>query len=423
MSDTAIEVRGVGKRYRLGQERAAYGTLRDSLASALRSRRGGPPAETQEIWALRDVDVTVRQGEALGIVGSNGAGKSTLLKIIARITEPTVGLVRTRGRVGVMLEVGTGFHPELTGRENVFLTGAVMGMTRRDIRRRFDDIIEFAEVERFLETPLKRYSSGMKLRLAFAVAAHLEPELMLVDEILAVGDVEFQRRCMDRMSRLSSEGRTVLFVSHDLGAVTRLCTRAIWTDRGRVVSEGDPGDVVRDYYASLLGQAAQAEFDVDGELGVRHVAVVDEHGALLPQPTRGEPFAIQARVVAQRRAPDLDMGVYLLDRNGTMLVHERWSDQPHLPPLAPEAGEYSVTLRFTPVLRPGDYVVGMWIGNDQIDHFHREVLSVSVQPQAGDRQEWLSRRRVFQPPVGWSVRQVPAVDADAGTAAVVDQPL
>jgi ABC-2 type transport system ATP-binding protein/lipopolysaccharide transport system ATP-binding protein len=412
VADAAIEVRGLGKRYRLGEQQAAYGSLRESLQGALRGQRRDPGLEH---WALRDVDLTVREGEALGIVGYNGAGKSTLLKIIARITEPTVGWSRTRGRVGVMLEVGTGFHPELTGRENVFLAGAVMGMTRRDVRSRFDEIVAFAGVERYLDTPLKRYSSGMKLRLAFAVAAHLEPELMLVDEILAVGDVEFQRRCLSRMNRLSEEGRTVLFVSHDLGAITRLCSRAVWTDHGRVVEDGVPADVVKRYYATLLGQAGEATFSVDGEIGVDRVAVVDDDGAVLAQPARGEPLHIEADVVAHRPYHDLDVGIYLVDRDGTMLVHEWWSDQPDLPAIAARAGRYRVTLHLPPLLRAGEYVVGLWIGNDQTEHFHREVLQLNVLPQTGDRQSWMTRRRAVQPAVRWTCR--PLAQAAAGTAA------
>jgi ABC-2 type transport system ATP-binding protein/lipopolysaccharide transport system ATP-binding protein len=411
VSDAAIEARGLGKRYRLGEQQAAYGTVRDSLQNLVRRDRARPRIEH---WALRDVDLTVREGEALGIVGQNGAGKSTLLKILARITEPTVGFTRTRGRVGVMLEVGTGFHPELTGRENVFLAGAVMGMTRRDVRRRFDEIVAFAGVERFLDTPLKRYSSGMQLRLAFAVAAHLEPELMLVDEILAVGDVEFQRRCLSRMNRLSDEGRTVLFVSHDLGAVTRLCSRAIWTDRGRIVRDGAPADIVREYYAKVLGQGGQAAFEVDGEIGVTRVAVVDVSGALMPQPARGEPLAIEADLVARRPYHDLDVGIYVRDRDGTMLLHEWWSDQPDLPPIAAQAGQYRVTLDLPPLLRAGEYVVGLWIGNDQSEYFHREVLQLVVVPQTGDRQHWLTRRRLVQPSVRWRCRSLEARADAAG---------
>jgi ABC-2 type transport system ATP-binding protein/lipopolysaccharide transport system ATP-binding protein len=405
MSESAIEVRGLGKRYLLGEQQAAYGSLRDSLAVALRPRRQSRQGR-REVWALRDVDMTIREGEAVGLIGTNGAGKSTLLKILARITEPSVGMARTRGRVGVMLEVGTGFHPELTGRENVYLSGAVMGMSRREVRRHYDEIVAFAGVEAFLETPLKRYSSGMQLRLAFAVAAHLEPELMLVDEVLAVGDVEFQRRCLQRMSRLSEEGRTVVFVSHDLGAITRLCSRAIWADKGRIVDEGEPAEVVRAYYSALLGAAGQAEFDdVHHEVGVSHVAIVDDDGDLLPQPTRGEPFHLQARLVASSRVPHLDTEMRLVASDGSVVFNEKWSDQPGMPDLIPSPGEYLVRLRVPPLLRAGDYVFGMWLGSPHLNYFEREALRFSVLPRPGDRQEWLTRRRVTQPEVAWSCEQ------------------
>jgi ABC-type polysaccharide/polyol phosphate transport system ATPase subunit len=408
MSANVIETRGLGKRYLLGEEQAAYGSLRESLASALspKRRRG---ESRDEIWALRDIDLSVRVGEAVGIIGTNGAGKSTLLRILARITEPSVGVARIRGRVGVMLEVGTGFHPELTGRENVYLSGAVMGMRRREIRKQYDDIVEFAGVERFLETPLKRYSSGMQLRLAFAVVAHLEPELMLVDEILAVGDVKFQRRCLERMNRLSEEGRTVIFVSHDLGAVTRLCSRAIWAEGGRVVRDGKPTEIVQAYYASLLGQAAgEAEFAVNQEVGVSHVAILDERGEVVERPARDESFTLQARVIAAHRVPLLDMGVSLMTNDGTVLIYEKWSDQPGTPELVPGPGEYLVRLKMPPMLRASDYVVRLWLANEQTTFFDRQVLRLSLVPTASDRRESLSRPRVVQPVVAWSHERLSA---------------
>ena len=408
MSVNAIEVRGVGKRYLLGQQAAAYDSLGEMLAGALSLRRHR--GQREEMWALRDIDLTVKQGEAVGIIGSNGAGKSTLLKILSRITEPTVGVSRVRGRVGVMIEVGTGFHPDLSGRENVFLSGAVMGMRRKEIRRRYDDIVEFAGVERFLETPLKRYSSGMALRLAFAVAAHLEPELMLVDEILAVGDVEFQRRCLQRMNRLSSEGRTVVFVSHDLGAITRLCSRAIWAEKGRFVQEGVPADVVRDYYAALVGHGGEAQFEVEGDVGVSGVAVLNARGEIAAQPTRGEELTLQARLVAERAMPDVDLAVRLANREGTVVMNERWSDQPGMPTLVDAPGEHLVRLRVPPLLRPGDYVVSLWLGTEHEEYFQQEVLRFTLLPGTADSSESINRQRVVQPGVTWTHVGAPAGD-------------
>ena len=246
---TVITAEGLSKRYRLGEHQAAYGTLRESLAHAGSSPHADASTATRRTRSGRcdDVSFEVQQGEVLGVIGRNGAGKSTLLKILTRITTPTAGRVEIRGRVGSLLEVGTGFHPELTGRENVYLNGAILGMKRREIDRRYDAIVEFSGVEQFIDTPVKRYSSGMYVRLAFAVAAHLEPEILLVDEVLAVGDAEFQRRCLGRMEELGSSGRTVLFVSHQLPAVAQLCDRAIQINGGRVVGDGPPADVIANY--------------------------------------------------------------------------------------------------------------------------------------------------------------------------------
>lgn len=242
--------KGLGKRYRISGARTGPSTLRESLTTApsrTLSAIGLRASTDQDFWALRGVDMEIREGEVVGVVGRNGAGKSTLLKILSRITEPTEGRAGLRGRVGSLLEVGTGFHPELTGRENVFLNGAILGMSRTDIRRRFDEIIDFAGIEQFLDTPVKRYSSGMYVRLAFAVAAHLEPDVLLIDEVLAVGDVAFQQKCLGRMSHIARGGRTVVFVSHNLAAVSSLCTRAVLLDRGRLQIDGAVSTVLTSY--------------------------------------------------------------------------------------------------------------------------------------------------------------------------------
>ena len=257
-----VRVESLSKQYVLGSRESAYATLRESVVEAvttpfqrLRGQNGGRNRET--IWALRDLNFEVAPGEALGVIGRNGAGKSTLLKILSRITQPTTGRAELFGRVASLLEVGTGFHPELTGRENIYLNGAVLGMKRVELDRKFDQIVEFSELEKFLDTPVKRYSSGMYMRLAFAVASHLEPEILVVDEVLAVGDAQFQKRCLGKMSNVASEGRTVLFVSHNMNAVQSLCKRAIWLDQGKVVKEGPATSVVNDYLVS--GNARQLE--------------------------------------------------------------------------------------------------------------------------------------------------------------------
>jgi lipopolysaccharide transport system ATP-binding protein len=262
MGNYAVQVKGLGKRYRIG-ERQQYKALRDVLADALTAParaadrllrgQGREPQPDRTIWALKDVSFEVAHGEVLGIIGRNGAGKSTLLKILSRITEPTEGEVRLRGRVGSLLEVGTGFHPELTGRENIFLNGAVLGMTRAEIERKFDEIVAFAEVERFIDTPVKHYSSGMAVRLGFAVAAHLEPEILLVDEVLAVGDAAFRQKCLGKMGDVAREGRTVLFVSHNMAAVENLCSRALLLEDGQVQWLDSANATIASYVARTAG--------------------------------------------------------------------------------------------------------------------------------------------------------------------------
>ena len=253
MSDAqaAIQVRDLAKRYRLGESEALHGSLRDAVSSGasrvLHAARGQRRPKRDWIWALDHVTFDVHPGEVLGIIGRNGAGKTTLLKLLSSITDPTEGEARIRGRVGSLLEVGTGFHGDLTGRENIFLNGAILGMRRREIERKFDEIVAFAGVERFIDTPVKRYSSGMYLRLAFAVAAHLEPEILIVDEVLAVGDAEFQRKCLGKMGEVSGEGRTVLLVSHNMSAISSLGTRCMWLDKGRIRDLGAPSEVVSAY--------------------------------------------------------------------------------------------------------------------------------------------------------------------------------
>jgi lipopolysaccharide transport system ATP-binding protein len=265
MSEVAVSVEGLGKRYRIGHQKDPYGRLTESLWGALWApidKVRGKRRETGEwIWALRDVSFELRQGDVVGVIGRNGAGKTTLLKVLSRITEPTAGTVTLRGRVGSLLEVGTGFHPELTGRENVFMSGAVLGMRRAEINRKFDEIVDFAGIEQFLDTPVKRYSSGMQVRLGFAVAAHLEPEILFIDEVLAVGDAEFQKKCLGKMSELGEGGRTILFVSHSMPAMLRLCQRAVLLDHGGIVTAGSTHEVVRAYLESDLGRTSERYWD------------------------------------------------------------------------------------------------------------------------------------------------------------------
>jgi lipopolysaccharide transport system ATP-binding protein len=348
---SAVTVEGLAKRYRIGELHSAYGTLRDSFAAGIRRfvRRDHKP-HYDEIWALRDVSFEVAEGEVLGVVGRNGAGKSTLLKILTRITTPTEGRATIRGHVGSLLEVGTGFHPELTGRENVFLNGAVLGMKRREIAAKFPEIVEFAGVEQFVDTPVKRYSSGMSVRLAFAVAAHLEPEILLVDEVLAVGDAEFQRRCLGRMEDLSDSGRTVIFVSHQMQAVSQLCDRALLLEKGRIVNEGPANEVVARYLQTVGGSGSElspaglAAAHSDDLVRLRSARVVLEDGSLADAVDVRSPVGIEIGFTVLRQGVPVFPKIKLFDRQGDVVFNA-----------------IDTSPRWQEPSEPGDYVSTAWI--------------------------------------------------------------
>lgn len=407
-----IEVEQLSKRYLLGEHRPG-GSLGEAVSRFFRRmvRREQRP-ERAEIWALRDVSLAVAQGEALGIIGPNGSGKSTLLKVLSRITEPTAGVARTRGRVTTLLEVGTGFHPELTGRENVYLNGAILGMRRQETDRRFEEIIAFAGMERFVDTPVKRYSSGMYLRLAFSVAAHLEPDIMLVDEVLAVGDVEFQDKCMGRMETAERSGRTVVFVSHNLEAISRLCTRAIWLERGVVQAEGPAPDVVDKYLAAQAERSENASFDQgDGPARLQRVVVRDAAGREVHALRREQPFTIEARFSVSTVVPGLDLAIQVIDSRGIEVLNEAWSDQAPRRPSGP--GEYLARLEVPPLLNVGDYVVGVWIGTRLHTLFHE--LAARRFRLEGDVKGRPRRSVVVDAP--WQVSKVDSGDLPAPTPA------
>lgn len=303
MSDWIIKVENLGKQYRLRHQQGhqRYVTLRDVIADRFKQLfRGSRPVHPalEDFWALKDVSFDVKQGEAVAIIGRNGAGKSTVLKILSRITEPTTGRIRLKGRSSSLLEVGTGFHLELTGRENIYLNGAILGMTKKEIDRKFDAIVEFSGVEQFIDTPVKRFSSGMQVRLAFAVAAHLEPEILIVDEVLAVGDAAFQKKCLGKMQDVASHGRTVLFVSHDLSAVEKLCSRAILLDAGRCQADGPTSETIACYQSSLAEGAAMdltTRTDRVGAGFVRftRIQTLDENGAERSMFLSGKPLRVR----------------------------------------------------------------------------------------------------------------------------------
>jgi ABC-2 type transport system ATP-binding protein/lipopolysaccharide transport system ATP-binding protein len=396
----AIEVEGLSKRYLLGEDRPGR-SLRESIAGRLSSGARERRRVRDEVWSLREVDLTIAEGEAVGVIGRNGAGKSTLLKILSRITEPTSGVARTRGRVTSLLEIGTGFHPELTGRENVFLNGAILGMPRKDVTRRFDEIVSFAGVERFIDTPVKRYSSGMYLRLAFAVAAHLEADIMVVDEVLAVGDAEFQAKCLGRMGTAGREGRTVVFVSHNLEAIAALCPRAVCLEAGTILREGPSREVVDAYLSSVRELEPVAVIGEDagsvvGLMSVRVVDAADDGEAVL---RRDRPVAIEVRYLVRDTVRGLDLAAYVVNNRGSEVMNEAWSDT--ATDRISEPGEYVARLEIPPVLNVGTYTVGIWLGASYETLLHEPTaVRFALQGEVKDRPK---RTVVFGLP--WTVRR------------------
>jgi len=375
---SAVTIAHLGKKYTLRhRSQARQAALRDALTEAVRAlgrRLRGNADDLEEFWALREVDLDIRAGDRVGIIGRNGAGKSTLLKLLARITEPTTGVIRLRGRLASMLEVGTGFHPELSGRENVFLSGAILGMRKAEIARRFDEIVAFAEVERFLDTPIKRYSSGMYLRLAFAVAAHLEPEILLVDEVLAVGDVQFQKKCLGRMEKVGAEGRTVLFVSHNMAAVESLCNRAVVLSGGRLVGEGPVSAQVAAYLASMAERQ-----EVRGA-GVTVGKVRVDRLGFQPNPvTSGAPasFAVAVSAGEQRRIEALSLVL-----EGALGGRAAILDLRRPEPYFLEAGETLLLegqVASLPLVE-GDYPVGVYVSAGGEEAWVRDIANLRVAP-------------------------------------------
>lgn len=374
MSEVAIRVEALGKRYRIGASQAPYRTLRETLvelAAAPARRVSGilrghlsPPADNT-IWALRDVSFEVKRGEALGIIGRNGAGKSTLLKILSRITKPTEGRVNLLGRVGSLLEVGTGFHPELTGRENIFLNGAILGMRRAEIELKFDEIVAFAEIVKFLDTPIKHYSSGMYVRLAFAVAAHLEPEILLVDEVLAVGDSAFQKKCLGKMKDVAESGRTVLFVSHSLGAINQLCSDCLWIEHGTVAERGAPVEVVARYLGSggpkSLDGAIAAASHMHEPRGLRftRALLLGRDGQPVSRIACGEPLRIECEFEVEGTIRAARLGIAVQSTAGTLISAFHQTDDPRMDVLFLRPGRYLARMTTELALAPGSYAVGL----------------------------------------------------------------
>jgi lipopolysaccharide transport system ATP-binding protein len=383
-----IHVENLGKQYRIGVRRAPYATLRDSIVELVRwpirllsqDRR-----EEDLVWALRDVQFEVQPGEVVGVVGRNGAGKSTLLKILSRVTEPTTGQVDLYGRVGSLLEVGTGFHPELTGRENIYLNGAILGMSRAEINRKFDEIVAFAEVETFLDTPVKHYSSGMHVRLAFAVAAHLEPEILIVDEVLAVGDAAFQKKCLGKMNDVSRSGRTILFVSHNAHAVQALCSRALLLREGRLLAEGPPAAILAQYERD----GRELSFDGDtavhdrryrrgsGEVRFTAIELVDERGERRHAFEPGETICFELTYECRQAIRGLSVLIALRSPFGEQMVTS--TSYRLVSQSLPASHRGTIRIEFpTNPLRPGLYPLYFWIGRPDSDPF--DVVDGLLEP-------------------------------------------
>ena len=419
-SDAAIRADGLGKLYRLGSKFEPRLTLREQIHRLVLSpyhrfqavlRGESAQVSGADFWALKDLSLSVQYGEVVGVIGRNGAGKSTLLKILSRITEPTHGRAEIRGRVGSLLEVGTGFHSELTGRENIFLSGVILGMTRAEIAAKLDQIVAFAEVERFLDTQVKHYSSGMSLRLAFAVAAHLQPEILLVDEVLAVGDAAFQRKCLGKMSDVAQQGRAILFVSHNLEAVQRLCDRCVWLDGGRLQQEGDPASVIRAYLEH--GDTTEASYRGERRSGpdepivLREAAVLDANGTPCDGICFGETFSVRLRWDVARPLPGLAFHLHIRDANERLIFNA--STQGTDLDVRPGTMETVCKVREN-VLRPGDYGVTVVCARPPRTRLHHVERCLRIRvldvPAAGRKLPHLNRESLVAPETAWEM-QVP----------------
>ncbi|MGB5747935.1 MAG: ABC transporter ATP-binding protein [Desulfobacterales bacterium] len=392
MPETIIAIENLSKKYLIRhQTKPGYQTLREvivgnavSMAKTLFKPSGKSSFDPsrEEIWALSNINFNIEKGEVIGIIGRNGAGKSTLLKILSRITEPTTGRIRIKGRVASLLEVGTGFHPELTGRENIYLNGAILGMGKVEIKRKFDEIVAFAEVEKFLDTPVKRFSSGMYVRLAFAVAAFLEPEILVIDEVLAVGDIDFQRKCLGRMHRVAGEGRTVLFVSHNMAAITSLCNSAVWLDKGSICQKGDSQSVVQSYLSKGSHYSASLNFEDDPgkSAQITEIKLLDSNWTLSTDFNIKSSLKVRIKYIIRSPLYNYRIGVIVSRSDGVEVFVTNSSDwqEPHRK-LVP--GEYVSTLHIPGCfLAAAQYLLGVYLGEPGIKRHddHKDILRFNI---------------------------------------------
>jgi lipopolysaccharide transport system ATP-binding protein len=417
MSQAVIRVEKLGKQYRIGTLNSQrYATLRDSIAGWFRPARSAEREDTSgRIWALRDVSFDVQQGQVIGIVGRNGAGKSTLLKLLSRVTDPTEGSGEIHGRVGSLLEVGTGFHPELTGRENIYLNGAILGMRRHEIEHKFDEIVEFAEVGQFIDTPVKRYSSGMYLRLAFAVAAHLEPEILVVDEVLAVGDAEFQRKCLGKMSDVAQAGRTVLFVSHNMSAILRLTQETLVIEKGHLKMRAPTAEAVDYYLSHGFSQEGERVWQADevpaGAAPFRPMAVrvLSLQGKVIDTVRSTLPFDLEVEYTLSAPAAGLRVGIYVMSTRGEYVFTSFDTDQPQCyeqhGTRAP--GHYVSRCRIpADLLNEGRYVVGVNASSYRVRRYFQDeqALNFTVDGTGAPGTQWPEPRPgPVRPRLDWQI--------------------
>ena len=421
MRDLAIKAENIGKRYHIGVPSIKYQTLSETIGewfkAPFRSLSQNKDA-FDTFWALHNVSFEVKQGQVLGIIGRNGAGKSTLLKILSRVTEPTEGMLEIHGRVGSLLEVGTGFHPELTGKENIYLNGAILGMKRNEIERKFDEIVTFAEVEKFIDTPVKRYSSGMYLRLAFAVAAHLEPEILVVDEVLAVGDAEFQKKCLGMMGDVAKEGRTVIFVSHNMSAILRLTEETLVIDQGKLILRAPTTEAVDFYLSHGLTQEGQRFWQKEEIPKSSHpfvpiaLRIKNKTGKVVDTIRSVDPLTVEVEYELSQSIKGLRVGIYLSSARGEFIFTSFDTDDLNLYDKHTQRKEgHYISHCIIPAnyLNEGRYVIGVNASSYRIkSYFHDEqALVFNVDSMGAPGNQWLERRQGFMRPLlNWSIEEV-----------------